>query len=121
MLEVVAEHESQGLGAVPALYLIAGTVPAGAVVTRSRAVSGRRALQGLVDRGYLLDSTESFSVPLSSMRLYGRVRGFSVLLDDWEAFERRVWDHPMWTDRLQQELERLAALRAALSKVQLLA
>ncbi len=54
-----------------------------AAQARSHAVSVRRALQGLVTRGLLLDSSRSFPLPVTE-RVYGTADAFGSLLDDWE-------------------------------------
>ncbi len=65
--------------------------------TRSHAVSVRRALQGLVTRGLLLDSSRSFPLP-DMERVYGTADAFGSLLD---ALERRSEDE-RFQERVQE-------------------
>ncbi len=118
LLAAVAVRDAQGKSPAPATSLIEAAIPVAELEqhtiygrwfvtspSRSQIVSGRRALDGLVRRGLLLDSRESFpmptlsefSVPYRGSRLFGSVTSFGVLLDiaesevmeDWNRLRRR--------------------------------
>ncbi len=78
-----------------------------AAQARSHAVSVRRALQGLVTRGLLLDSSRSFPLPVME-RVYGTADAFGSLLDDWERssederFQERVQEWRVLLDDVRR-------------------